>query len=284
MPNNSTIYPQDINNNKNDNTHHKSISKITDFKKDNANKQYHNQGILSTFWLKIIAIISMTIDHAGVCLGTSYINGTYYLSGFMSYDTYNYLRIIGRIAFPIFCYLIVEGFFYTKNVFNYITRLFLFGFISQVPFSLMSKGIVMDFSNTNVYFTLCIGLITITCLNYCKKYYKNHTISFPIFLLINTVIVICSTSFADTLGTDYAGYGICIIIIFYLLRGKYIFILLGILFTTLIFSSKMELYCLIALVPITLHNHKKGPSLKYFFYLYYPLHMLVLYFISSIVI
>ena len=95
------------------------VTKPIDF----TRKKLQRMGFLSTFWLKIIAIICMTIDHIGVCLGTVYKNGSYYLSGFMSFDTYNVLRIIGRIAFPIFCYLIVEGFFHTSDLKKYFFRI-----------------------------------------------------------------------------------------------------------------------------------------------------------------
>ncbi len=106
---------------------------------------------LSTFWLKIIAIITMTIDHTAVCLETPY---------------YTLMRGIGRIAFPIFCYLIVEGFFYTRCLWKYILRLFVFALISQIPFNLMLyKSPCYTGGYLNVYFTLLIGLITIYLVN-----------------------------------------------------------------------------------------------------------------------
>ncbi len=242
-------------------------------------------GFINTFWLKILAIICMTIDHAGLCFGLRYDEPYYFLSGLMSKDTYTTFRTIGRIAFPIFCYLIVEGLYYTKNVINYIIRLFVFALLSQIPFSLMTEKAPFAFNqNLNVYFTLSLGLITIAAIDYAKKSCKEGIINKPILLLISAVIIICTTSFADTLGTDYSGYGILIIVIFYVFRGKPLLTLLAIYMATYYMSTYLELYALFALIPITLHNHKKGPSLKYFFYLYYPLHMLVLYFISSMVI
>lgn len=247
-----------------------------------ARKQIYNYGFLSTFWLKIIAIICMTVDHVGLCLGLIYKNEGYYLSGLMSFDTYNLLRTIGRLAFPIFCYLIVEGLIYTRDVFNYVLRLFIFAAFSQIPFSLMTKRQALAFDkNLNVYFTLAFGLITIAAIDYFKKLNKKKTINTPIFILLSAVVIICSTSFADSINTDYAGYGVLVIVIFYVFKDKPLFITGALAIATYLMSSGIEMYALCAMVPIILHNHQKGPSLKYVFYLYYPVHMLILYFIST---
>lgn len=240
----------------------------------------HNTGFINTFWLKIIAILCMTIDHVGACLGVIYVNNQYYLSGLMDLDTYSILRTIGRLAFPIFCYLIVEGLFYTRDVMNYIIRLLVFALISQIPFSLMTKKTPFAFEqNLNVYFTLALGLITIALINYFKKRYNSKDIPMPIFLLLSAVAIICSTSFANTINTDYAGYGVLVIVIFYVFRDKPLLISVALLIATLLMSNVTELYALLAMIPIVLHNHKKGFSMKYVFYMYYPAHMLILYFV-----
>ena len=247
-----------------------------------ARKQIHNYGFINTFWLKIIAIICMTIDHAGLCLGLIYKNEVYYLSGFMSLDTYNLLRTIGRLAFPIFCYLIVEGLFYTKDVFSYVLRLFIFAALSQIPFSLMTKREAFAFDkNLNVYFTLAFGLITIAAIDYFKKLNIKKSINLPIFFLLSAVAIICSTSFADTINTDYAGYGVLVIVIFYVFKDKPLLITAALGVATYLMEAGIEMYALCAMVPIVLHNHQKGPSMKYVFYMYYPVHMLILYLIST---
>lgn len=250
-----------------------------------ARKKLQRTGFLNTFTLKIIAIICMTIDHLGVCLGTVYEGGSYFLSGFMSYNTYTILRIIGRIAFPIFCYLIVEGFFHTRNVLNYIIRLFVFALISEIPFSLLNRGTPFSFyQNLNVFFTLAIGLITITAMEYGKTQCKNKVINKPILLFICLVVIICATTFADTINCDYAGYGVLVIVIFYVFKDKPLLITAGLLIATLLLSNELELYGLLAMIPIVLHNHQKGPSMKYVFYSYYPVHMVVIYLIAQAVL
>ncbi len=248
-------------------------------------KRIHNMGFINTFWLKIIAILCMTIDHLGACLGLVYDNGVHYLSGFMSFNTYTVLRTIGRVAFPIFCYLIVEGLIYTKNVMNYIIRLLIFALISQIPFSLMTRKAPFDFQqNLNVYFTLALGLITIAAIDYFRERSKKGDIPKPIFIILCAVVIISSTSFADTVQTDYAGYGVLVIVIFYIFKDMPLLTLFALFLATYYMSNSIEMYALLAMIPIVLHNHQKGPSLKYAFYMYYPIHMLIIYFISLTVI
>ncbi|MCF0116334.1 MAG: conjugal transfer protein TraX, partial [Erysipelotrichaceae bacterium] len=117
-----------------------------------------NKG-LSGFVLKLIACISMFIDHAGVVLYETYarVEGIH-LGLLYRYDnpygiTYRTLRGIGRLAFPIFCYLIVEGYEHTRNKWKYLGRLILFAFISEYPFDIAFKGGAINWNSQNVYFT-----------------------------------------------------------------------------------------------------------------------------------
>lgn len=246
--------------------------------------------VLNTFILKIIAIITMTIDHAAVIFALSYNDktGKYFLNGTISMDTYMAMRYIGRIAFPIFCYLIVEGFFHTANVYKYCGRLLAFAIISQIPFTLMQYSVCFKpAGGLNTFFTLLLGLIVIICLDYCIEKYKSQstntfvlTLGFAIFILIACI--------AELIKTDYGALGIIFIVVFYVFRGRPVMIstafggILGIAY--IVFSNKAEIVALFALIPIFLHNGKKGPGLKYFFYLYYPLHILILFFLKQYII
>ena len=100
----------------------------------------------NSFWLKMIAITTMLIDHVGAVL----------------LPQYPILRIIGRIAFPIFCFLLVEGFMHTHDVIRYMTRIGLFALISEIPFDLLFYGRILDGTHQNVFFTLFIGLVMLT--------------------------------------------------------------------------------------------------------------------------
>jgi hypothetical protein len=126
--------------------------------------------------LKLVAIIIMLIDHTAATIldrtlmarGMGELNagnpqavldfmsenaGIYYLDSFM--------RLIGRIAFPIFCFLLVEGFKYTHNKWSYAIRLGIFALVSEIPFDLALMNRFLEFSHQNVYFTLLIGLLVL---------------------------------------------------------------------------------------------------------------------------
>lgn len=124
--------------------------------------------------LKLIAIITMLIDHFAATIiektlaarGAFSLDPTdleavqnFYLENGALYGVYSIMRLIGRIAFPIFCFLLVEGFQHTRNKNKYAFRLALFALISEIPFDLALFGTVLEFSHQNVFFTLLIGLL-----------------------------------------------------------------------------------------------------------------------------
>lgn len=233
---------------------------------------------INTFWLKLIAIITMTIDHFAVVFGLVYVKekDVYRLSSNITYDTYDLMRSIGRIAFPIFCFMIVEGYFHTRNVFKYGARLLIFAIISQIPFSLMLYGEpYIKGGHLNVYFTLFLGLAAVASLDYFYNKFRNEEIPGISTLAPGIIIAISSVCVAELLKTDYSAMGVLFILMFYLFRGHPLLLLCGLSATIYTLSDPIEFYGLIALIPIFLHNGKKGPGLKYFFYLYYPLHMLL---------
>lgn len=229
---------------------------------------------LNSFTLKLIAIICMTIDHVGAVIGTKFVDGNLYLSGAFKADFYGILRSIGRIAFPIFCYLIVEGYYHTRNVWKYALRLFVFALISQVPFSLAVYKAPFDFSSLNVFFTLCMGLICMITIPAASE--NGHT---PAQIAFSFISIVGITALSILLNTDYSIFGISLILIFYLFRDKPVKIFIAMLICIFLFENPRELFALISIIPITMHNGKKGPSIKYAFYVYYPLHLTILYFI-----
>ena len=111
---------------------------------------------LSGSTLKLIAIVTMFIDHLGVVAFETQI------SNYMV--PYYIMRLIGRLAFPIFCFLLVEGFFHTRDVKKYALRLLVFAFISEIPFDLAFNRQMFYWRHQNVFFTLFIGLLVIALL------------------------------------------------------------------------------------------------------------------------
>lgn len=214
------------------------------------------KGVFDSFTLKMIAIITMVIDHVGYMMIDS------------STATYDVFRGIGRVAFPIFCFLIVEGFHHTRSHVNYLIRLCIFAILSEIPFDLAFHGQLFYWGKQNVFITLALGLAAIFCLEEMnnRKVY-----------VIPLVLIYAAAYFAHC---DYGLGGVLLITIFYETRKMPLakIILVGLLLY--LFYGPWEMYGLIALPFILLYNGKRGMDMKMFFYWFYPLHLLVLYFIS----
>lgn len=226
---------------------------------------------MNNFSLKLLAIIAMLIDHIGAII----------------FPQYLWLRVVGRIAFPIFCFLIVEGFYHTSNVKKYLIRLGIFAFVSEIPFDIAFYNKIMYIDYQNVFFTLFLGLIVIYLMSMVKNNFVNHTYIINI-LHAFVVIIGCATSII--LKTDYSYIGILLIVAFYLFRDNKLIRCIVIIFITglqgsfPIFHIPIEMYASTALIPISFYNGKKGPSMKYVFYLFYPLHLLCLHFIVNYIL
>ena len=134
---------------------------------------------LSSFALKMIAILTMTIDHMG----------------FILFPQALWMRGIGRLAFPIFCFTLTEGFSHTHDLKRYIQRMLVVGLLSEIPFNLAESGQIFSIEHQNVFFTLLIGLIM---LYYCEKASGNA---------MKAEVVIVAMFAAEFLHTDYGALG-----------------------------------------------------------------------------
>lgn len=212
---------------------------------------------LSGSTLKLIAVITMLIDHIAACVIDS---SVYPL-------TYSLMRSIGRIAFPIFCFMIVEGYYHTRDVKKYIARLLIFGFISEIPFDLAMTGSPgLAFGHQNVFFTLALGLLVVWIVDNNKDN-----------VLITYITIIGISALAIILKLDYQCYGIFQILIFYYNRNKRLFRLAGIAFLNILMEQP---FGIAALAFIELYNGKKGFNCKYLMYMFYPVHLVCLFFIK----
>ena len=117
--------------------------------------------------LKIIAIIAMFIDHTAAIVLERMIYMPKYAS-ISLYGIYGVMRLIGRLGFPIFCFLLIEGLCYTKDVKKYAGRLFLFALVSEIPFDLGFAGKAFYWQYQNVFFTLFIGLLVLIVFRYVE--------------------------------------------------------------------------------------------------------------------
>jgi len=222
---------------------------------------------LSGSTLKYIAIITMLIDHFGAAffiVFTSFYAGT---ACFAQADIlYQVMRGIGRTAFPIFCFVLVEGLYHTHDVKRYLLRLFAFALVSEIPFDLAFAGKPFYLDYQNVFFTLFLGLLTIWAIDTVSHKEINPNLQWIVKILIAAAG--CLTAWL--LQTDYDYKGIILILLLYLFHDqKFLCTLVSCM------SLLWEAPACLAFIPINLYNGKRGISLKYFFYLFYPVHLLL---------
>ena len=234
--------------------------------------------------LKLIALFTMLIDHFAATVLLQMANNG--IGGQTLIDIYWVMRSIGRMAFPVYCFLLVEGFKYTHSRVNYAARLFVFALISEIPFDLALNNTILEFKSNNVFFTLLLGLLTIIVLEWLKsadRIEKSSSTAKWMFVTLIKCIVMISVVLVMMiiaefiLCCDYGAAGVgCIVIMYLLGQNREIafaaaVILLGLL------SGTIEFFALFMLIPIHFYNGKRGIPLKYVFYAFYPVHLLVLY-------
>lgn len=232
---------------------------------------------ISSFTLHLLAMSLMFCDH----LWASIIPGAMWL---------NY---IGRIAFPIFAYMLIEGFYLTKDLKKYMLRILVFALISEIPFNLIAGADFFYPFYQNVLWNFLISLLCISIIEKIKR--KNNLI-----LTILTIVTISFLGFivATFLMVDYYGYGVLMVMVFYVFKGRkwwqillqiicmfYInVILLGgrtipINLFGLLIEFPTQGFAMLAFIPILLYRGKQGPynkTIKYLYYSFYPLHLLIL--------
>lgn len=240
--------------------------------------------------LKLIAVVSMLIDHMGVLfvgqgiLQSPLADQKEYASWYLLYCV---MRIAGRIAFPIYAFLITEGFFHTRDWKRYALRLGIFALISEIPFDLLAWQQPIDWRVQNVFFTLLLGLLMLKALEsvgQCAPA-QNFT-SFFLSGMVPQYIVVCAFCvLAWLLRTDYDYEGILLIAVFYWFRqNPQKMCLMGFVWMTVMTGSVVFMA---GLAPsfwlISRYDGTRGADRgKYFFYLFYPVHLLALYVIYRI--
>lgn len=238
--------------------------------------------------IKIIAIVTMLIDHIAAVLLLPLWQNTYMeqynnnivdaygaplISHSFIFKLYEIMRSIGRIGFPIFCFLLVEGFIHTRSRLKYMFRLGLFALISEIPFNLAFSNTLFYKYYQNVFFTLFLGFSVLMIVDKLLKCKKLHVV---LRYVICIPVIYLGMKAANLLFTDYGGFGVLTIVVMYLLRSsKPAQMYGGCMVLTL--ENLGEAYAFLGLIPIALYNGKRGLKLKYVFYLFYPCHLLILY-------
>ena len=217
---------------------------------------------LNGFCLKLLAMGSMLADHTAAVLlvpGEAYLN----------------LRAVGRLAFPIFCFLLAEGAIYTHSLRAYALRLAVFAVLSEIPYDLAMENTLWDPGAQNVFFTLLLAELTLWFYQWAYRRQR-------IWLALPAAAAAMAA--AELLRTDYGAMGVCLILVFYLVRDlpwwKYLPVALFFGFT---WWGQLQIYALFSFPLFWLYNRERGPALnKYVFYGFYPAHLLILWGISVI--
>lgn len=247
---------------------------------------------LSGSSLKLIALASMLVDHTGAVVvlrmirnrgGTASMTLEDYQAFMVDYSwmvsLYDVMRLVGRLAFPLFCFLLVEGFLHTGHLKKYLRNLGLFALISEPCFDFALNGRLLEFSSQNVFFTLFLGLLTLCGIRQVEQ--KLPGIRNTAAWLLKLLVTAAGCLAAYMLKTDYAAYGVLCICLMYLFRShKTKAFTLGCV--PLLLLSSSQIFSLLDLPLIHAYNGKRGLSLKYVFYAFYPLHLLALGLIARI--
>lgn len=228
-------------------------------------QQQTRQGLSGTA-LKLAACITMLIDHIGAsCIEAAYAAAPEIPETVAQLDTV--LRLIGRLAFPIFCFLLVEGFLHTHDVKKYIERLLVFGLVSEVPFDLAFFRTPFYWGHQNVYWTLALGVLAMAALKHFEDADGNVAWKGRFAALGLAVL-------AQLLNTDYGAIGVALIVALYLTRSdrKYQCIIGAVMML-------FELTAPLAFLLIWHYNGQRGrcaPWQKWAFYGFYPVHLTIL--------
>lgn len=215
---------------------------------------------MSNYQLKLIAIITMTIDHIGHFILDP------------TTDMYLMFRIVGRLAFPIFAYLLIVGYFKTSNFAKYLITILVLGLMFQLP-TLYSPLINGD---GNIFLTLSLGLILIYVLD---ANFNN---------ILKCIAGIVLVWMFKLLNLDYGILAAIMFITYYLVQkhefnmvNKLVIMIVPYTIYSYLYMSKLQIYGLLAIPLILIYNGERGKYInKYFFYAYYPIHILVIIYID----
>ena len=206
---------------------------------------------ISGSWLKVIAMLSMLIDHIA------------YYYGCDNPYLYELMRTVGRIAFPTFAFLLAEGFVHTRNRQQYLISLFAFALLSEIPWMLLNHD-----GSHNVIFTLLAGILGLHVIENSKSHW---------ITAICVTLIGLATIFSDT---DYSWRGFGLVLIFYMFRGRPE---LQTLFGIPLMYEYGLIGILMAFTVIWFYNGERGfiqeKAWKYAFYAFYPVHLMMIYYL-----
>ncbi len=241
-----------------------------------------NVTVLSSSALKIIAMVCMLCDH----LWATVVPGNLWMT------------MVGRLAFPLFAYQVVEGFYHTGNIKKYTRRMFLFALLSELPFNcLMGGGLIFPF-HQNVLFSFWLSLLLLRWMEHARQKGRLR------FIVIAVLCVVLGYLGGFLLMVDYFGYGILMLLLFYFCRSLpfgWIVQLVGMVYINVFliegqclpvvwgsfsYDLPIQSFAVLALIFIWLYNGKPGAGhriIRPICYAFYPLHIVILLLIQRLI-
>lgn len=219
---------------------------------------------MSSFALRLAALLFMAIDHAGLAL----------------FPDLGVFRCVGRLAFPIYCFLLAQGFLHSHDLRAYARRITLFAILSEIPFDLLIFGRTVCLVEQNVLFSLLLGLLALYCARTLSKQ--------PAFAAVSALLLAMIAMFARV---SFGWLSVALCLCFYNLRENRARMALCAALILLVYSLSLylsgvalswvlvSLCAPLALLPILCYNQRPGPrapALSFLFYAAYPLHMIAL--------
>lgn len=221
--------------------------------------------LLDRAQLKLIAVVSMLIDHVGAVF----------------FENAVWMRCVGRLAMPIFCFFIAEGYFHTRDRKKYLLRIGLFALIAEIPFDLAFYDSLAYWGHQNVMCTFFLAILAMLAFDECKARWDGKK-----GLAFGTAAAIVLALAATLAKTDYGAYGVALVFLFYIMRERGLLAQVAAALMYMLFTRNVgiSLWAMASAVPILMYNGEKGRSLKWFFYCFYPGHLLIIGLISHFII
>ena len=218
--------------------------------------------ILDGTMLKIIAMISMVLDHVGD----------------LFFPGVTWLRAAGRLAMPIFAFCIAEGYAHTRDRKKYLLRMGLFALISEIPFDLAFESRI-GLSHQNIMLTFFLSILALMLYDRIRGGKAAEGAQIPAWKTALGVLAVGAVAaLALLLKADYTIFAVISVFLFYALRQKHPLLRSGVGVAFLALTRTVGYYSAtgLSILPLALYNGKKGKGLKWLFYVFYPGHLLLL--------
>ena len=241
-------------------------------------------------WLKWFAVITMFIDHFAAVFFPTWYWPARLAAGIQPMITdgaralYLILRGVGRFSFPIYCFLLVEGYFHTRNVKKYLGRLLFFGLISEIPFDLAFDRAWFVWQSQNVYFTLFLGLLAVSLFDSLRREAAGESSLWRRvgYRLLGLLCVGSCMYAAQRIGVDYGWSGVLVIFWMYFFRGEEL-PRAAAAAPALLATGMIEAVSWPDFLLFRYYNGQRGRQPKYFFYIFYPAHLALLVLVRRLV-